>query len=192
MKKNVLLALLVLATTMSYAQTDIKIRPIGLLFSNIQVGAEFGVNENFGVEIEPYFASTKLKLDSDNFKSTRLGSNLYGKYYFSPNKGIDGINAGIYINFASGNAKLDSTTVTSNKGIQTTSAAIGFALGYKWVSNGNFMLETTAGFGRKLLNKYEDKDDPTNTVDLSGIPLANWDALLRITVGYRFGGGSKK
>ncbi len=192
MKKNIFLALLVLATTMSYAQTDFKIRPIGLVFSKVQLGAEFGVNQNFGIEVEPYFANTKLTLNSNDLKSKRFGSNVYGKYYFNPSKGTDGVNAGIYLNFASGTAKSDSTGVTTSKGIKTTSAALGFAVGYKWVANSNLILETTAGFGRKLLNKYEDLDNPSSSVNLSDIPLLNWDALFRVSVGYRFGGGSKK
>ena len=51
MKKSIFPVLLVLfATSRSFAQVDLQINPIGLLFSSVNVTAEFGLSQDFGLE----------------------------------------------------------------------------------------------------------------------------------------------
>ena len=186
MKKFIVLSLFYAFTFKIQAQTELKINPIGLLFSSPDLSAEFAVAENIGVE--PFLGVTFLKLtvDGDGYKSNGLNYGVNGKYYFNPEKGIDKFYAGIYMR--GGKSKYTGQGSNSGDSFSHNYFGVGLSLGYKWVSRQNIVFDLGAGVGRKFLNKYTDAS--SSNVDLSGITLLNLDGFFRFGVGYRFGGGS--
>lgn len=183
MKQLLTLIATVLTLSLS-AQTELKINPIGALFSSPDLSAEFGVKDNIG--IEPYigFGWPKLTVNDETFRSTGIGYGLNGKYYFSPDKGIDKFYAGIYLRGGSSTFKSDSSGSTAS--FKRNRLGAGLSLGYKWVSRNNVIFEVGAGLGRKIYSKYTTE---SGTVDISKVPLLNLDGFFKFAVGYRFGGG---
>ena len=186
MKKFIVLILVCAFTFKIQAQTELKINPLGLLFSSPDLSAEFGVAENIG--IEPFIGVSFLKLtvDGDGYKSNGIGYGVNGKYYFSPDKGIDKFYAGIYMR--GGNSKYTGQGSNSGDSFSRNYFGVGLSLGYKLVSRQNIVFDIGIGIGRKFLNKYSNAS--SSSVDISTIPLLNLDGFFRFGVGYRFGGGS--
>ena len=186
MKKFIVLSLFCAFICKIQAQTELKINPLGLLFSSPDLSVEFAVAENIG--IEPFIGVSFLKLtvDGDGYKSNGLGYGVNGKYYFNPDKGIDKFYAGIYMR--GGNSKYTGQGSNSGDSFSRNYFGVGLSLGYKWVSRQNIVFDLGGGIGRKFLNKYSDAS--SSNVDISSIPLLNIDAFFRFGVGYRFGGGS--
>lgn len=184
MKQLLTLIAAVLSFSTAFAQIELKINPIGAIFSSPDVSAEFAVKDNIG--IEPYFGASwyKLTIDNQDFKSTGVGYGFYGKYYFSPEKGIDKFYAGVYLRGGSSNFKADS--VGSSASFKRNRMGAGLALGYKWVSRNNVIFEVGGGIGRKLYSKYSNEQGSVNIAD---IPILNIDGYFKFSVGYRFGGG---
>ncbi len=86
------------------AQIDVKIGPLGLLFSNFNVGIEFAAKDNIGIEVTPGIDWKKLSLISDdNFKGNIFKVGVNGRYYFNPNeKKLNGFYSGIYTRYGGG------------------------------------------------------------------------------------------
>jgi len=177
------------ASTTVQAQVDLKINPIGLLFSNLNVAAEFGVSENFGVELAPGFAWNSLNLaNDDDFKGSLVRVGVNGRYYLNPNeKGLNGFYIGAYTRYAGGSYKFEDDTETQK--FNSTRFALGFLLGGKIVArNEKLLFDFGTGFGRALVYKFTDPNG-TDEVDLSDIPFVNWDIPFYISIGYRISGG---
>lgn len=171
MKKLFFAALFALFTQAAWAQTEIKINPVGLLFQDYSLSAEFGVNPNFGIEpVIGFWNPANLENDA-SYKAFR--TRLIGKYYFNPDKGIDKFNVGGYVNFVNG--RLSDGRESTN----ATRIALGLYMGQKWVSKGNFVFELGLGLGRNLIYSVADED-------LSDIPILNFDIFARISIGLRF------
>jgi hypothetical protein len=176
------------ASTTVQAQVDLKINPIGLLFSNLNVAAEFGVSDNFGVEVAPGFAWNSLNLSDDNdFRGNLFRVGVNGRYYLNPNeKGLNGFYIGAYTRYAGGSYKFEDDTETQK--YSSTRFALGFLLGGKIVArNEKLLFDFGTGFGRALVYKFTDQNG-TDEVDLSDIPFANWDIPFYISIGYRISG----
>ena len=182
MKKLLTLVAAVMAFATVFGQTEVKINPVGALFSSPDVSVEFAVSEAIG--IEPYIGANwnKITVNDVAYKSTGVGYGLNGKYYFGPDKGIDKFYAGLYLRGGSSKFKSDSSSSNFNR----DRLSLGLSLGYKWVSSKNIVFEIGAGLGRKLYSKYS---NTSGTVDVSKIPLLNLDGFFKFAVGYRFGGG---
>lgn len=174
---------LVLTTTAS-AQFELKTNPIGMLFSRPELAIEYGVGPSFGLEGTLLLNLGKYQIDGSNYdldKSTNMI--LRGKYYLKPDAGIDRWYTGVYTKYQKGKGKaFDSSNYRQD--IKTSRFAIGFLLGYKWVSKHNVAFELNAGLGRIIMANvhYSDvrgtKQDETGTLKLDGIGT--------ITIGYRF------
>ena len=186
MKKFIVLSLFCAFIFKIQAQTELKINPLGLLFSSPDLSVEFAVAENIG--IEPFIGVSFLKLtvDGDGYKSNGIGYGVNGKYYFSPDKGIDKFYAGIYMR--GGNSKYTGQGSNSGDSFSRNYFGVGLSLGYKLVSRQNIVFDIGIGIGRKFLNKYSNAS--SSSVDISTIPLLNLDGFFRFGLGYRFGGGS--
>lgn len=171
--RNQLLTLIILfVANFAIGQTEIKINPLGLLFGDISVAGEFGLAEKFG--LEPMAGLFTIKSGDWKLSSARFGA--IGKFYLNPNKGLDGFHIGPYMRFATGKWKLDTESTTNRR------LAIGFYLGYKWVTNGGLVFELGAGGGRNIVNKIGNEG-------YADVPVLNVDLMFRTMIGYRFGGG---
>ncbi len=183
MKKLLALCVAVLTLSTVWSQTELKINPIGALFSSPDVSAEFGIKNNIG--IEPYigFGWPKLTVDGTTYKGKGMGYGLNGKYYFTPEQGLDKFYGGIYLRGGSTTFSADSIGKTNS--FNRNRLGVGLSLGYKWVSRNNVIFEIGGGIGRKIYSKYTFE---SNTVNVAKIPLLNIDGFFKFAVGYRFGG----
>lgn len=189
MKKHIFVVALVTLFLNLQAQTEVKINTLGTIIINPSVSAEFAATENIG--IEPYLGLTRFGLTIDNKKYKTRGPNygVLGKYYISPEGGIDKFYVGLA--FRGGNSKYTFTTDSTSAKEAFTRQKLGVdvCLGYKWVSENNVVFEISAGLGRKISNKFTVVD---RTVNVNNIPFLNFDGFIKFNVGYRFGGGGSR
>lgn len=181
MKRILLLTILSIGlSTFAKAQVEVKINPIALLFENVSVDVEFGLSNNWGLNISPIVAFNKFDVGEDEFRRTQFGAVVNPRYYFSPTKGINKFYLGAYGKFQTGKIALVSNT---DDNVKNTRLAVGINIGYKIVTNGNFVFDIGFGLGRAFINEYSNE---TGGVDLSEFPLFNIDATGIFAIGYRF------
>lgn len=178
--KTTLLLLLISASVM--AQIEIKTNPIGALFGNIPISAEFILNENVGLEATLGYYYKKDDTFSESSSVSGLVTTGQFKYYFNPKNGGDRFYAFPYIRYAS-----RSFTFTDNTDeIKATYTAFGagFGIGFKWVSDKGILLDMGLGIGKNFSGGYS-YDEPG--YDYSGddvlIPI---NGIARLSIGYRF------
>jgi len=163
------------------AQIDVTINPIGALFGNFGVGADFAITPNISAEGVIGFGSRKI----DGTKYFALPITAFGKYYFSPKNDNDRFYASVFLRFVNRNFKDDDANdnISYNEYTQTRLGA-GFGVGYKIVSKGGFVFDIGLGAGRAFVNK--NKFDDGN----SGLVVDTIDLMFagKLGIGYRFGG----
>jgi hypothetical protein len=177
--KIFILTLVVSAT--AQAQTEIKINPVGLLFKNVDLGVEFGVSKDIGIELRPFFNFGSFTVNDIKYKNSRIGAIVEGKYYFNTEKNIDKFYADIYMKYVGGKSAVSDNT--SGVDVSYKRFAVGFGLGYKWVTSRNIVIEIGLGVGRAFVNEWTTEN---GTTDFSGFPLVNIDGTGKLAVGYRF------
>lgn len=123
MKKLLLFGLLFSFATLTVkAQTEIKVNPIALMFTGIGVGVEYGINDDFGVDLSTLIVE---------------GGGIVwvsGKYYLNPRQGLDRFHLGVFLG-----------------GGTDIGPGIGFLLGTKVASQSNKVIfEIGAGIGRSF------------------------------------------
>jgi hypothetical protein len=187
--KHLFSFLLLLAfVTKSNAQVDVQINPVAILFSSLNLTAEFPVSPDFGIEGGLEYNFQHFDVDDIEYKNNGVGIRAIGKYYFSPDKGIDKWNIGGYLKYAAGNATGEDNATGDRETVKSTRFGIGFYTGHKWVSRKNIVFELGLGIGRNFVSKYEYEDGTEANTD--DIPLLEIDIILRLSLGYRFGGSS--
>ena len=176
------LAFLCFFTQSANAQVDVSVNPVGLLFGDLSVGADFALAEQFSVEATVGFGTNTI----DEVKGTNIPVNIVGKYYFSPKNGADRFYVDAFLryvnrqwNYEEGS---DYADLTSNR------FGVGFGLGYKAVSRSGFVFDIGIGAGRALVdsNKYTENGGEQQDLD--------WPELMlqgKLGIGYRFGGSKK-
>jgi hypothetical protein len=172
-----LMACFLFAFQNANAQVDLTLNPVGLLFGDFNLGADFGLSKNFSIEAQAGLGSNKI----GSVKGSNLGINALGKFYFSPKHGADRFYADVFTRFVNRKWKYDDGSGFSN--YTTTRVGIGFGLGYKVVSKGGFVFDIGFGGGRALSdkNKYEDSTGAQEQID--------WPKLMlqgKLAIGYRF------
>ncbi len=181
LKINLMLCLLVSVSAVQ-AQVDIKINPVGLIFSRAIVSAEFGVKDNIGIEVHGGVGWPSISISDEKFKSNTVRYGLNGRYYFSPDKGIDRFYAGIYTRFVNG----EMTSTADDGRVKRNRASGGVLIGYKVIArNERLVFDFGLGLGRVFTNKFTPNSEGQESLDLSDIPFLNIDAPLFLTVGYR-------
>ncbi|MCB0495736.1 MAG: DUF3575 domain-containing protein [Cyclobacteriaceae bacterium] len=177
-KKSFILLALIALSLSAKAQFEAKINPFSILWGSIDVAAEYGFSDNFGIDLAPTIAFDKQTLDDVEYKSTRAGVVVNPRYYFSPNKGLDKFYFGGYLKYMSGAYKSDGVIGWKNERF-----AGGFNIGYKIVAESGFLFDIAFGGGKAFVNK--------NTSELDGIDLTLLDAINidfvgKLAVGWRF------
>lgn len=174
------------------AQHELKTNVTALIFADLNLGYEY-VQEDWGVQVAiSYFQPGKL-IDVDNLY-TALRITPEFKYYFNPDEDASGTFVSGYLRFRSVTSEDWYTQSDINGNLVTydmknTGLALGFTLGYKWVTRSGLMFETFGGLGRYLINNYSfDPDGADESVldDLESLPGFDW--RLGFALGYRFGG----
>lgn len=216
MKKIIIAALLLSGVTLK-AQHDISVDVLGFAFSKYGLGYEYALNPNNSVGINFNFSSKNMfddGISNNPIYAIKDGEYSYSemniipeyKAFFTPNKGNDGVYAGIYAKFrtskASDNTYSDTTGFTStgiiNFGktdVSTSGLALGVMAGYKWKTSGALFFEITAGVGKFLMNNVNYSDskaendasfDEDDYIPYIGNSLAV-DVRINLKVGIRIG-----
>lgn len=185
MKKIFLLSLVTLCLLgfqKAEAQVDLTLNPVGALFGDFNIGADFALSQNFSVEAQVGFGNQKI----DGIKGRNIPVNVVGKYYFNPKQGADRFYADVFLRFVNRNWEYDDNSTNAN--FTSTRFGIGFGIGYKIVSAKGFVFDLGVGAGRALVtnNKYE-SGGIEEDVDWGNVIL-----LGKFGIGYRFGGSNSK
>lgn len=187
MKRTIFIFLLATSFFTTYAQVDAKINPLGTLFGNPDVSAEFAVSNNFGVETGIGLNLGKFEIGDLEYKRSGIGAFAAGKYYFNPKDGVNGFGVGLYSRFRKLNNKV-SNSVTDRDNYTRTRLATGLQLTWKWVGDNGVLFELDLGGGRTFVNNISFDNEESTTISIDDVPTLNIDLLLRLAVGYRFGG----
>ena len=186
--RNIFVLLICLGiTATSFAQVDVRINPINAIFGSPDVSVEAAVAPQFGIEGTFGANFGGFNLESVDFRRRGFKGFVAGKYYFNENKGNDNLSVGLYVK----GKHVDFTAKTdeqANENFNRNKLAIGLIVGQKWVSDNNIVFGIDAGVGRNIMNRFNYEEEDNATVDLAAFPFLNLDAILRVSVGYRFGG----
>lgn len=119
MKKKILtLSTFMLIAAYGFAQIEVKLNPIGLLFGQIPISGEYLINDDMGAEVTVGYYFKKESGFNDVSKSSGLVSNVLFKYYFNPEKGGDKFYAFPYFRYVS--RSFTFTDATNNSEIEST------------------------------------------------------------------------
>jgi hypothetical protein len=187
LNKTLALALFFGSFITSYAQVDLKIGPLGPVFGTVNLRAEFGMSDNFGLEATVGAGWNTVTInDEPELRNSVFRVGLNGRYYLNPSElGQDKFYLGMYSRYSRGSAK--ATDVDLNDTYNTDRLSIGFLTGIKFFARGDrFLFDFNLGIGRALIYKFEAIDN-SEPLDLSGVPLVNLDIPLSIMIGYRIG-----
>jgi hypothetical protein len=180
------LALAVFIATASFAQFEVKINPVGLLWGGVTASGEVVFADNMGAELTLGLANTGVNIFTDG--DTQLnGFKATGafKYYFSPIEGGDGFYAGPYLKYRLLSGKYDSELTNQSESVDWNKVAVGLLAGYKWVAESGLLFEISAGAGRSFVSNISSSEDD-ESYDFSSIPFLNIDLVGKLAVGYRF------
>lgn len=179
-KVTVLFSLVLLLSTAGFSQIELKFNPIGALFGQIPVSAEYIINPNIGAEATfgYYYRNDNIIANSE---SSRIVTSLLGKYYFNPVVGGDKFYVFPYLRYANNSyvIQTDGGEVTG----QYTAFGVGFGTGYKWVANSNLVFDLGFGLGRNFSGGIE-YSDPTYSAGTDLFFPIN--IIARLSLGYRF------
>ena len=182
MKKLIVCTFLFIKTVTCQAQLEVKINPLGHLFSSPDASIEFDVSQNLALEPIVGISYAKRQLSSSNYTSNGFNYGVIAKYYFSPVKGFDKLYMGAYAR--KGEVKYSGFGFTSGAALTNNYVTVGLTLGYKWVLKHNIVLDFATGIGRKVTDTYENTG--SSTVNLDKISESDLDYVLRLGIGYRF------
>lgn len=197
-KRNYFVAVLgflfsTLATNAQVIQVDATTSPLSLLFGRLGLGADIRITDNISVEPSIAFISKKGGSDEREYKYTSIPITVTGKYYFSPKQGADGFYADAFLKYA---ARTYNYTGDTYQNAQWTRAGLGMGIGYKLVSDGNFVFDVGFGIGKPFFANnvtYSGsgiQDDQLEWVDGILKFLSPLDVMTtgKLSIGYRFGG----
>lgn len=182
MRTRILILALALCSFSFYqanAQTDVTINPIGLLFGDLSVGADFILSDDFSVEGTIGIGGGKE--DFANLKWSNIPITVVGKYYFNPQDGADKFYADAFLRFVSRSYKADGETSFAE--YSQTRLGFGLGIGYKTVSRSGIVFDIGFGVGRAFIDNTEYKDENTRA-DI------DWPDIMfqgKLGIGYRFG-----
>lgn len=162
------------------AQVDVQISPIGLLWGNLGLSADFVLQDNFSVEgqIGVGFGNEDIGLDYFSLPIT-----AYGKYYFNPEDGADKFYADVFLRFVNRNYSADDDGTNLAEYSQTRVGG-GFGIGYKVVGNSGIVFDVGFGVGRAFIDNTSFESDGERVE-------VNWPEIMfvgKLAIGYRFGG----
>ncbi|GAB5555670.1 MAG: hypothetical protein Sapg2KO_52610 [Saprospiraceae bacterium] len=159
------------------AQIDVTINPIGILWGDINLGADFGIKEDFSIEGLIGFG-TGNELDAD-FNSFNVTSSA--KYYFNPKNGVDKFYGFGFLRFVNRSYDYEDDSVFAN--YSQSRLGLGVGAGFKAASDKGFIFDINLGVGRAIIDNTSFDDGNGEEVVL------DWPDIMftgKIGVGYRF------
>lgn len=167
--------LVCLVSTLS-AQTDLKMRPLGLLLGNYNLSVDQAISPKFSFETSLLLYQNAFRFNLGDFDPIDSGFGILGigKMYVSQS---DYPTAGLYTG-----PYLSYKNLFSSGGGNSQRGSLGWVLGYKALLGSGFLFETDLGVGRAAFTQSSSNYDPWGGSDAL---VTNLDAFFRITIGYR-------
>lgn len=159
------------------AQIDATINPIGLLWANFSIGADFAMSEDFSIEgMVGFGTGNEVIADYNSFNLT-----ANGKYYLNPKQGADRFYAFGFLRYVTRSYDYEDGSSFSN--YSQNRVGLGVGAGTKIVSQKNFVFDIHLGAGRALINNtsYENSSGDRETFDWPDLMFAG-----KLAIGYRF------
>ena len=180
MKKLVLLfvALATIGALQAQGQIEAKINPLGVLFNQPTIAAEYVVSDYFGVELTTgLYYGKPFAIDGSKQSGGKI--RLSGKYYFSPDDGADGWYLGFYMK----NSSRKFTEMENINDYKQKDFGVGFGVGRKWVFDTGFLIESGFGLGKNISSEREWADPNGDTDNSLDMPF---NGYFQLVIGYRF------
>ena len=188
--------LLLLTSTVTFAQLEPKIDVLGTIFGMPVIKAEYLINDDIGVELSYNFRYGKPFFKDDNsIKQSGGGIKIEPRFYLSSYEGGDGYYVGLYIRkqsifyeykgeyYSQDNELIEYTYSNNHK-----FSSLGFVVGYKYFFDSGITIELGTGIGRMLSNEYT-TDRKSDDFFGSDDDFSNFDFFGTFGVGYRFDWG---
>ncbi len=166
--------------TTTQAQIDVTINPLNALFGTYTVGVDFALQEN--ISVEPTISITSSSEGDADY--TGIPINVFGKYYFNPDKGADKFYADVWLRFVSRKYEYNDSSSSFFSNYTQTRFGVGFGIGWKIVADSGLTFDIGFGAGRAIVDntKYDDSNLETVEVDWPELMFAG-----KLGIGYRFG-----
>ena len=182
MKKLITASFFCSASFFCISQVDATLAPIGLLWGDFSLSADYCFNENLSAEFGAGFGSRTQDSSAfdQGYTSTNLNFQGSVKYYFSPNQGGDGVYAGGFLRSINRNIDYSDNLISS---YDQSRIGAGVLLGTKRVSYSGFVFDINLGAGRAFFDEttFEDEDGGSLVIDWPDLMITG-----RLGLGYRF------
>jgi hypothetical protein len=191
MKKNLFSLVLLFWVFTCTAQMELKINPLGTLYSKPTLSVDVPFSEFISIEPSVGLSFNNSILVDEDFASKGRNYGLNGKFYLNPSKGCDRLYTGIYVR--GDRSEFTGKDVNAGATYSCHFSALGFSFGYKLVSKQNIVFDFGLGFGRKLnFKETVPSSSSTGIIVINSSESAYSDGFMRLAVGYRFGRGNKQ
>lgn len=166
----------------SYSQVDVTVNPIGILFGDLSLGADFVLADNLSIEGTIGIGGSKEDLGIASYKYFNLPITAVGKYYFNPDNPASKFYADAFVKFVTRSYKADGEGSTFVDYDQTR-LGVGMGIGWKVVSQSGIVFDFGFGAGRAFINNTSLSDDDDELI-------VDWPEIMfqgKLGIGYRFG-----
>ena len=155
---------------------ELKTAPLKAAAAGIlNLGADFVINERFSVESIFDFGGGII------FDNRKIGTRVFGKFYVDPSMGADRLYMGSYLKYRYQERWF-------GIGEEESEFALGFLLGYKYVTKTGIVFEAGYGLGQTIASRAWNRNSSSpNAITRSERGILNLDAVAQISIGYRFG-----
>ncbi len=187
-RNSIYVLLLTALSTHLFAQTDLTVAPLGLIFGTVNAGVDvplsedFSIGGTFGITLREGTLNEEDSGERTTYEWFGLPVSLVGKYYFSPRKGNDRFYLSTFLRYVNRNLRFPDSSDNSN--FSQHRLGLGFGFGTKIVSNKGLVLDLSMGVGRAFYDKIIYKNDNGDREQVDWIKLM---IVPRIAIGYRFG-----
>jgi len=163
---------------------DIRIDPLLLAFSDIDIGIEFFIKKDMSFVMMLSYITRRME-EFDPFSSFQafdtdgFGMEVYFKKYLGNNHSYDGAFVSPYFRYRDISGPND----RNNLRMQNKRFAMGICTGLKYMITERLSLEVMIGLGYAVSNKFE--YTPALTRELNFL-LTDIDLIIRLPLAYRF------
>jgi Protein of unknown function (DUF3575) len=183
MKNLITATALCISALCAQAQTDVKINPIGIVFSSASITAEHALKHNLGIEGTFGGIYQNFKIFNEGYYNYGINGRAQIKYYFDDKsqRNIDGFWSAFYL---CGLNKRTNGILSSSSDVYVSRLGFGFSGGYKYVNKQNILIEFSTGVGSIVMNTNKNASGvnvPNNSLPY---PIEFFGSFK---IGYRFG-----
>jgi hypothetical protein len=164
-----------------FSQIEIKTAPLMWFTKTGNIGLEYGIKPNLGIEVEYQRIQNGKTIQSTSLSTIANGSLGALKYYFSKNSEapLSQFYAGGYASYLKGQSKINNVKNTS-----VSMYSFGATTGYKGLlASNHLVLEAGLNLGKRFLYEGDELAKPSTGITKF---FYNWDISLRLLIGYRF------